>query len=236
MIGSILDAHENMIVGLELNVLRYIKLGFSRNQILCLILNNSKHHAKKGRSWMGYSYHVKDQWQGKFSRLLVLGDKKGGMTSRILYYYPDLLTKAQKRLGCKIRFIHVIRNPYDIITTRARHGKTKDLELDEKIIDNTIDNFFMDVESVNRLKMLEQSEIFDLRFENFIMKPEESLKNLCNFLGVKTTGEYLKSCKEIIYETPHKSRFEYDWSPELIRKVNAEIQKYPFLKDYSFRE
>lgn len=236
LIGSLLDAHENMIVALELNVLRYLKLGFSRQQILYLIMDNSRYHARRGRQWTGYSYLVKDQWQGKFTRLLVMGDKKGGMTSRILYHYPELLKKARKKLGFDIKFIHVLRNPYDIITTRAKRGRTKELELNDKVIMDTIEKYFRDVESVYMLKQSGEAEILDVRFEDFVSDPGSELKEICRFLGQETSENYLRSCIGIVSESPHKSRFGYDWKPEIIQKVRDGIDKYPFLSGYSFEE
>ncbi len=44
--------------------------------VLVLIQKNSRIFKKKGRLWSGYSYRVPNQWQGKFSKLQILGDKK----------------------------------------------------------------------------------------------------------------------------------------------------------------
>ena len=92
LIGALLDAHPNMIVAHELNALQYIKRGFSKNQLFSLLLSNSKNNAKAGRMCTGYSYAVPNQFQGKYTDLVVIGDKKGGGSAYLLKENPGLLS------------------------------------------------------------------------------------------------------------------------------------------------
>ena len=55
LVGSLLDAHPNVIIGHEVDVLYLSQKGYSRDQILSIILENSKIFAKVGRGWSGYS-------------------------------------------------------------------------------------------------------------------------------------------------------------------------------------
>ena len=65
LIGSLIDAHPNALVADELNALRFIDAGFSRNQICYLMLRNSQKSAAAGRERTGYRYDVPGQWQGR---------------------------------------------------------------------------------------------------------------------------------------------------------------------------
>ena len=49
----------------------------------------------------------------------VIGDKKAAQASRILLETEGMesLKKLEKKLGVQLKFIHVIRNPFDNIAT-----------------------------------------------------------------------------------------------------------------------
>ena len=83
LIGSLLDAHQNMVIAHELDAMKYVKYGFSKEQIFYLILENSKNFTKKGREWTGYSYLVPNQWHSRFSKLKLLAIKK---EEEVLYF------------------------------------------------------------------------------------------------------------------------------------------------------
>jgi hypothetical protein len=77
LVGSLLDAHPNIVIAHELDALKYMNAGFSRGQILNLIVDRSRIFTKQGRVWTGYSYRVPGQWQGNHRDLRVIGDKNG---------------------------------------------------------------------------------------------------------------------------------------------------------------
>jgi len=52
--------------------------------------------------------------------LQVIGDKRGGGTTMELTEKPEkfsILKELNETLGIPLKFLHVIRNPYDIIST-----------------------------------------------------------------------------------------------------------------------
>lgn len=128
LIASLIDAHPNAIISNELNVLKYFIKGFGKNQLFSMILENSRRQSEKGRSWTGYSYSVESQMQGSFTKLFVIGDKKGGISTELLRGNFDLLVKISKRWNLELKLIHVIRNPYDI------HNKIVSVFEDQSLI------------------------------------------------------------------------------------------------------
>ncbi len=119
LISSLLDAHPNVIITNEIDKLEYIEKGFEKEKIFPLLLANSQSFASTGREWTGYSYQVPNQWQGKFKTLQVIGDKKGGTSTLRLFSKPELLRLLWETIDIEKKFIHVIRNPYDNISTLA---------------------------------------------------------------------------------------------------------------------
>ncbi|KAL9978240.1 hypothetical protein ACROYT_G015735 [Oculina patagonica] len=68
-----------------------------------------------------YSYNVPGAWQGTFNgKLKVIGDKKGGGTTMELTEKPEkfsILKELNETVGIPLKFLHVIRNPFDVIST-----------------------------------------------------------------------------------------------------------------------
>ena len=226
LIGSLLDAHPNAIIADELDALRFLQAGFSRNQIFYLILRNSRLAAAGGRERTGYHYQVPGQWQGRFETLRVIGDKKGGVTENRLRHDASLLESLPSRLGIRTKFIHVIRNPYDVICTLYRRQRTP--------LRTAADVFFSLCEAVAYIKSRVPQDVFDLRHEAFIDDPKECLKNVCTFLGLTGTDEYYNACASIVYRSPHESRRDIVWPNDLLVTAAARIKQFDFLDGYSF--
>ena len=120
IVGSLLDAHDRIIIAHELNALKFIEAGCEYRELYWLLLFNSQQFAQFGRTWGDYQYEVPGQWQGRFSDLRVIGDKKGGTSSMLIGRRPGMLLQLEKTVPHPVRFIHVVRNPYDNIATLAR--------------------------------------------------------------------------------------------------------------------
>jgi hypothetical protein len=228
LIGSLLDAHPDMVFSNELNALRHIKYKFNREQLYYLILKNSQNFSLNGRSHTGYSYKVDNQWQGRYRKIKVIGDKRGSGSIKKLFYRPDLLDLLQKKIRQNIKFIHVMRNPFDNISTMF--VKSSQLKLE-----GSIDYYFFLADEITKLKKnIPPDDIYELRHETFILKPKESLTGLTNFLGVEAEESYLESCTKILFKNPKKTRHNAPWTDELIARVNRQISDYPFLSGYTF--
>ena len=232
LIGALLDAHPNMIIAHELHTLKHIYSGFSKRQIYYLLLKNSRTFAKAGREWSGYSYKVPNQWQGVFKKLQVIGDNKGEGSLLRLRSNPRLLQRLQSNIGIKIKFIHIIRNPYDNISTISKKSGRRKLDIKE-----SVDHYFSLCETVASIKKrIEGDDLFELRHETFIDDPKTYLKKLCHILGVDASNDYLNDCASIVFRSPHKSRHDTEWSCELIDRVKLKIDKFPFLQGYSYED
>ena len=227
LVGSLLDAHPNIIIAHELHVLKCIKLGFNREAIYSLLLQNSQYYSKRDRTWSGYSYLVPRQWNGRYKNLVVIGDKKGGGTTDLLHQYPGLLDKLIDTIPLKHKFIHVARNPFDSITTLSIAIK-EDLK-------SLIGLFSQMWEVVSSLKKkIPPDDLFEINHEEFISNPGKWLLKLCRFLGQEIPPGYLDDCTAIINPIPHKSRFKITWPGEDIRAVEKKIKRYPFLQGYAY--
>lgn len=227
LVGALLDAHPNILIAHELHTLKRIYEGLDESQIYSLLLENSRARAQDGRGTKRYSYAVTDQWQGKVQKLRVIGDKQGGGSTRFLAKHHDALQRLRETIALKLKFICVVRNPFDNISTIAARS---DLTLEQ-----SSHRYFSLCGMIKEIKkQISTLDLFDLRQESLIGDPVGSLKGLCHFLGEEPGDDYLTSCSRIVYKSPHKSRNDTSWDQELIAKVENRIGEFAFLKGYSF--
>jgi hypothetical protein len=232
MIGSLLDAHPHAILADEVYALRYIQAGFRREQIFHILLRASQKELLKGRvtarRLTPYSWLVPDQWQGRFTSLRVIGDSTTGSSTQQLSEIPNLLENLRKVMKpVNLRFIHVIRNPYDPISIMMVRGK--------RTFENASEHYFANCKMLLELhNQLSASELLTVRYEDFVNQPAKNLAEICNFLGLEATPEYLNACAGILHESPERSRRLVEWEPDWVERVKSRMAPYDFLAGYSF--
>lgn len=232
--GALLDAHPQCVISHELNVLELLKQDKSKSQIFNAILSNSQSNALKGRKNEGYNYIVKNQWQGKYAELQVIGDKQGGRTSRMLSVEPELLVQLSNILGIQIKILHVFRNPFDNLASRSKGGRLEKKEFNNAVLKKDIEKHFVQASVNDKIRKDGVFKVLDIQHEDFISNPIDGLKRICDFLGLQPTDDYLKDCTAIVFNKPHKTRHDIDFPEELIKTVTHKIKEYDFLAGYSF--
>lgn len=227
LVGSLLDAHPNMVVAHELNALRCLDAGFDRLTLFHLLVEQSEAFTAVEHAWNGYSYAVPNQWQGRTERLRVIGDKKGGGSSQLLAEKPELLDRLIDTVRLPIRTIHVIRNPYDNIATMSR--------LHEVPLEAAVEGYFAMARAVEDVRRrLGADAMFDLKHEDLIAEPRSHLAALVRFLGEEPAAGYLDDCASIVFERPKQTRTTVAWPEPLLRELGARIADSPSLCDYAF--
>ncbi len=229
LVGSLLSAHPEVVIAHELDALRYIKWRFGRDQLYHLILQRDLEFSQKQRlqTKTGYQYAVPGQWQGRYRELRVVGDKKGGASTRKLGRQPELLDRLRTLVGVPVRLVNVTRNPYDNIATIARRSG--------RSLAVSAERYFERCETVQQIRAaLPATDLLQLRYEAFTADPRSSLRSLCRFVGVDAAEEYLTSCSDIVFPSPRRSRSDAPWTDELITHIADQIDRFDFLSGYSF--
>lgn len=264
IVASCLDAHPDAIVAHEFNllvklmqpdILRYFG---NRTVLFDSLYQNSFRQSVLG--WRspgqtldkkGYTLKINssDSWQGKFRRLNVIGDKSGGLTTHSYRDSPTSFIRTFKELTkivqVPIKFLHVVRNPYDIIATKLlyrlseRKGKRGNFSAERPISDvrqimQAVKSLEAEVkavqESINKLKLL----TLEVHNVDFILHTRNTMMSVCVFLGLECTEKYLQLCDEATYNQPSKSRDSVVWTDTTQWHVDQLIQDYPFFNRYSF--
>jgi sulfotransferase family protein len=233
IVGSLIDAHPEAIVSDELDAVRYLDHGFHRDQILALSIARSARQAKSlrqkaGREGRTYSYLVPGWANGRFERLRVVGDTRAGGTVHRMATDPGLLERVDPRMrGLDVRYLHVIRNPYDNISTMTvRRGRA---------LEEAIDGYLADCDALVELRRrIGPERLHDLRHEDLVTEPRASVEAVCRFLGLECPPGYLDACAGILFASPSRSRSAVAWTPEQIARVASGIEQIDFLAGYSF--
>jgi hypothetical protein len=227
LVGSLLNAHPEMVISNETNVLRFFQKGFRRSQVFGLVLARDEWFESMGRQWTGYDYSVPNQFQGSFKRLLVVGDKQGGLTVRRLRKDPELIERTRRLVRVPLRVLHITRNPFDII---ARRTVSNGLSLS-----TNIDQYSRLCQAIGLAQdRLAPDELLEMRYEDVVSSPSESLTSLCDFLGVGADPGYLADCASILHPPAKRARDLIDWTDEDCRRVSQIIERHHELDAYSF--
>jgi hypothetical protein len=233
IVGALLDAHPQIVISDELDALRYVDLGFDARQVMYLSLAVSGRQAanqrrKAGQSGTVYSYHVPGQWQGRHRDLRVVGDSQAGWTVQRLARDPRLLDRLRTVMaGRELRFIHVVRSPFDNISTMMMRGG--------RTFESAFDRYFANCESIVQLgERIGPEAVLRLRHEDVVVSPTESLTAACEFLGVTADPAYLEACASILYDSPSRSRSKVTWTDEMRERVERRIGEFDFLAGYRF--
>jgi Sulfotransferase domain len=227
LVGFLLDAHPDVVVASQTSAHRYFRHGFSARQTFYCILENSRKVARIGRGWRPYSYDVPNQWQGRFARIQVIGESTGLTRLR---RNPSLLKVFREKLNpVELKLIHVIRNPYDNISTMKKRS--------QETLPESIERYFSMCEVVEQIKRLgPPGVVCDLKHETLIADPRSVLQYLCTFLGLSAEASYYDDYASIIYKSPHKTRNDGGWNQKLIDSVQQRMRPFSFLDGYSYHD
>ena len=135
IIGSLVDAHPNMIIAHEYRLFKMWitennrkKLNGNRNYFYNELYQESYRASchssgtrSENRGFKGYTLFVNNSWQAQFKDLKVIGDKSGGNTGRMYSEDPSEIQNTYKEITQTVKIpvysLHVIRNPFDIMST-----------------------------------------------------------------------------------------------------------------------
>ncbi|MGH8934732.1 MAG: sulfotransferase family protein [Acidimicrobiia bacterium] len=227
LLGSLLNAHRHAVISHELNVLRLLEWPFGREQIFSLILEREAQFGIRGRKSAGYQYSVPNQYQGRFERLQVLGDKRAAATSWQLRTDPSYVGRLRSIVRVPLRLIHTVRNPFDNISTMAaRYGWT---------LDRAAEMYFRLCEGVAAARsMVTDQEWVEVRHEDLVANPPTTLMGVCDLLGLEIDDGYLTDCSSVVWPDRKKTRLDQPWSEALVGSVHESMAPYPWLNAYSF--
>lgn len=240
LVGALLDAHPDIVMGSEYGILDHFIWGFRRDAIAAILIEAS-HDIPYNRSRTrrdqprrgGFTYSVEGQWQGRVRELRVLGDKNGSGDTDRLARRPWLRRRIERTMGVPARFLHMVRNPFDVAATMAlreteKTGRPLDLRGSIDILAS------LNAAHAELIGSWAPGDAFTLKHEDLVQNPAVSLREVMGWLGLDTSDGYLEACAAICWDNPRKSRERVTWSAADRDAVTALIERTPHLAGYSF--
>lgn len=238
LIGALLDAHPDAVIGSEYGILDHVIWGFSRTQIAALLLHDAKRipHNYSRRFGTartgGYRYDVAGQWQGRVRQLQILGDKNGSADTIRFARRPDLVKRIERRMSADLRFIHIYRNPFDVVSTIVRRsaGHSDGVVSLRRAIE------MVKTRSRAHAAMIAQygsEKVLSLAHEDHIADPQRELGAMVTWLGLDAPPDYLDACAALCFAAPRRTRGNLGWDMEDIDALRRLIEEIPFLQRYA---
>jgi Sulfotransferase family len=227
LIGSMLNAHPEMVIAHESDLFRYVRPGVGRSQLFAILLLRDRQFAEVERQWNGFDYALDSGNQGQFLRLRVIGDKHAGRAARRLHEDRQLLDRLRRIVEVPIRSLHIVRNPYDNIASIA-HNRNLPLE-------RAIDIYRRLGVAVDDVRdRLHPDEVFEVRYEDFTADAAKWLTDTCHFAGVDAPDEYVEACAALADPGGRRSRSRFTWSQAELEAVQDMITSRSVLAGYRF--
>jgi hypothetical protein len=229
LVASILNAHPNVICSNQQFIMNMVsgdpEFGLAKINIL------SKIDSGTHRSQWNPNAYIEPSSKGDIT---VVGDKTGHRTIEHLISNPEDLEVFKKVVSWPIKWIHVVRNPYDNITTwtkknlEARKGKSE-LSTEFNIAFNKYKALN---DKISELKKTE--DVLTINHERVIRFIDKTLDELCNFLDVEKHSDWRSRVIKGLWKEPRVTRSQISWNPPMRAKVATLFKHYPWLKGYDF--
>ena len=138
IISSLMDAHPHMVIAYEYKVISKWNDKLNNKAYLYETLyNKTQKDATTGwRSEQNmaknYTLHIDTGWQGRYDKYIsVIGDKNAENTVGTFLdskpHFSEVYTQLQETVKVAVKAVFVVRNPYDIISTRVLYRHSDEL-------------------------------------------------------------------------------------------------------------
>lgn len=222
---SLLNAHPAITIAHEFDLLDHFATG---HRDWTRAVGALKHKAARfdaDPSWSGYSYAVPKIGAEAANDLVVIGDKKAGLSARAMRKDPTLFSAFTNWCPLPVCVIQVVRHPLDVVAT---FSKMRGFDLTEtSMIWQRNEDLGAKVESA-----LGPTRFLRLYLEDLITTPDVELSKIARWLGVDAPRDWLDACGSVIFAAPRQSRNDADFAPELRASLYAHAQSQPHLKRY----
>lgn len=224
-VASVLNHHPNVLISNEMNII--LKRKYDRRKIITKIRKNAINNPIK---WHSINYNFKGvnvDYNKNKSLIHVLGDKQANRTTIEEYRNDAIIWEFYNKIP-ELKFIHVIRNPFDIITTKYLKNKKKY----KKNISNTVREFFDLTKTVHRVK--KNFLVYDIHLEDLINDHKGETKKLLDWVELRYNAKILNDCTHFLLNKKSVTRDKHVWTDGQKAKVKNFITGYDWFKDYEW--
>ena len=217
LVAAIINANPDAICWNQLNVFNKDDFSFSE----CLT-------DPAGQTWKDSTLiqHVPK------NTIKVLGDKTGHRTTLLLQKNPQKLGEIKSKLQIPIKFLHVVRNPFDNIATWAIIANENKKTSINHELNKVIDEYVLLNETIARLKRSE--DVLTVKHEYVITRMHNTLEEIANFLELSFDPIWRDNVRNAVWKKPRITRRQVPWTQKQKGTVHDIIAQYDWLKGYDF--
>lgn len=229
IVAAILNANPNVHCSNQLNLLNDFEKYESANNLF----NSIENYSIKPNTWKSTTQiqHVKKR------DIRVVGDKTAHRTTEIIENNPVRLGEFKAFVNLPIKWIHVVRNPWDTISTwsklnhenKIKNGKKSSLK---KEVDMIIEKYTLLNETIKKLKRSE--DMLVVNHEKLITKMHNTLEEMCSYLEISFDPIWRDNVRNAVWNKPRITRKQIKWEPYQIMEVDNIVKVYPWLKGYDY--
>jgi hypothetical protein len=227
LVGALLNAHSDAVIGFEANALRQIRKSDDRTALFDRIMRADRRFESLGWRWSGYDYEVQGQWQGRYRRLAVIGDKRGGGSSREIARDPSLLDRLRGTVQVPLRGLVVVRNPFDNVARISTRSKITLAEATSRYLE-----VLHGTETA--IDRIGPDDVHVVRLEDFVDDPNGGLVRIARFLALDIPDGWLESCTKLVFDSPRRARDDVTWTSTDRAIIDSEITRSFLLTGYQF--
>lgn len=228
LVASIINAHPNCIISNQMFILNEAMNKTTFDKIKTMIKNGSRLYGDTRSVTPVPKEEIK-----------VIGDKTGHRTVQyIIDNGYEGLQKLKDIVNMEMKWINVVRNPFDVITTwtlkNRDHLKRKNKQFD---INEIYKDVFIKYRNLNKkIAELHKTEnILTINHEYVIRRTDRTLKEISKFLDLgQVPNNWKLRVKEVVWPSPNITRTKMKWTPKMKKNVNEIIKKYDWLHGYSY--
>jgi hypothetical protein len=177
---------------------------------------------KKGRN-----YYFEGLQQGEVKLPSVIGNSKAGYTARRIAERPALVSEYEHALGVPVKFVSVVRNPFDMIASGMRRRKAD--------FDTICSGFEQAASHLNAaLDAIGERPVFHISHEEFLAEPQASIDRLFGFLELPVSPRFKNTVAGRLFKAPQKTRYRVAEISEHRGRIDSLIGSYDFFSGYSY--
>jgi hypothetical protein len=227
LVAAILNAHPNVICSNQLHFYGKID-NLTKESLFNKIIRGSSRTIFKDTI---------DITPSPKKEILVIGDKTGHRTTTFLENNPQKLGVMKNIVGIPIKWIHVVRNPYDTLATWGRLNyrnairNNQDTTKKQKL-DDVIQKYRQLNETIRRLRRSE--DVLTVNHEFLITRMHNTLLEISNFLEIDFDPEWRDNIRKSVWNKPRITRHDMQWSTIQKKAVDQMTKEYSWLNGYVF--
>ena len=103
-----------------------------------------------------------------------------------------------------------------------------------KILDEKISQYFYWAEGSNKAREYLPGSVIDIPSMEIVIHPAETLRQICAFLEITCSEDYIQDCAATVDPVPSITRDYVQWTEEQKMRVYERMNRFSFYEGYTF--